>query len=70
MSPIDGETAEPIELKFVVDTHGQPGSFLRLKKFELFFNKFLKVKTFFLFFPRATPGLSASIKYRLKGTML
>ena len=70
MSPIDGETAEPIELKFVVDTHGQPGSVLRLKKFELFFKKFLKVKTFFFIFFTGNAGLSASIKYRLKGTML
>ena len=46
MSPIAGQTAGPIGLKFFVDTHEKPGQCLRLKKIE-----FLKKKI-----PRATPG--------------
>ena len=46
MSPIAGQTAGPIGLKFFVDTHEKPGQCLRLKKIE-----FKKKKI-----PRATPG--------------
>ena len=47
MFPIAGQTAGPNGLKFFVDTRGLPGGVIRLKKFEHFF-------------PRATPGPSAS----------
>ena len=50
MSPIAGQTAGSIGLKFFVDTHGWPCGVLGLKKFEIFFE---------FVFPRATPGPSA-----------
>ena len=37
MSPIAGQTAGSIGLKFFVDTHGWPCGVLGLKKFEIFF---------------------------------
>ena len=53
MFPIAGQTAGPIGLKFFVDTQGWPGGDIGYKKFQkVFFQKF---------FPRATPGPSASI---------
>ena len=52
MLSIAGQTAEPIELKFCVDTHGWPGDV----KNPYFFSKIVCS----IFFSRATPGPSAS----------
>jgi len=57
-----GQTAEPIGLKFFVDTHGWPGVVISLKKilnfiFQIFFHIFI---LFQKIFPWATPGPSAS----------
>ena len=49
MFPIAGQTAKPIGLKFFVDIQRWPGVLKAKKNFENFF------------FPRATPGPSASI---------
>ena len=58
MLPIAGQTAGPIGLKFLVDTHGWPGGVSKEKNFLNFFSK-LKKKSFFQkYFPRATPGRS------------
>ena len=51
-------TAGPIGLKFFVDTWVAGGS-PRLKKSKIFFFQIFKI----FFFPRATPGSSASWKY-------
>ena len=51
MSP-KSQKAGPIGMKFFVDTLGWPGGCFRLKKIQFFFKIF--------FFPRATPGPSAS----------
>ena len=53
MLSIAGQTAGPIGLKFFVDTHEWPGGCYRLKNELLFF-------VFKQFFPRTTPGPSAS----------
>ena len=51
MSTIAGQTAGPIGMKFFfVATYGWPWGVIGLKKFKI------------LFFPRATPGPSASLK--------
>ena len=49
MLRIAGQTAGPIRLICFVDTHGWPGGVI-----SGFF-------TSFIFFPRATPGISASL---------
>ena len=56
MSPIAGRMAGPNGLKICVDTHGWQGGFIGKKKIR--FEK----KKFQSFFPRATPGPSASYK--------
>ena len=55
MSQLADLTAEPIGLKYFVDTHGVGGGCLRLKKSILIFQNF--------FFPSywATPGPSVRI---------
>ena len=50
MSPIDGQTAGPIGLKFFVDTHGWPGGVKNTFKKNIFKQIFL----------RETSGPSAS----------
>ena len=55
MFPIAGQTAGPNGLTFFVDTHGWPTGVVGLKKI-----KFKNLKKIKFFFPRATPGLSAS----------
>ena len=55
MSPIAGQKAGPIGMNFFVDTLGWPGGCFRLKKIQFFFQN--------IFFPRATPGPSASFLY-------
>ena len=59
MLPIVGQMAGPNKLKFFYGHSGVVGGCLRLKKFELFY---IFSKFFFqiYFFPRATPGPSAS----------
>ena len=57
---IAGQTAGPIGLNFFVDTQGWPGSVIGYKKFEFFFSKNV------LFFPRATPGLSARLNIMIQ----
>ena len=57
MFPIAGHTAGPIGLKFVVDTHGWPRGVIKAKKNRIFFPIFFQ----HFFWPRATPGPSASL---------
>jgi len=55
------QTARPIGLTFIVDTHGLPvggGGGSEAKKSKIFLQIF-----FFLLFPPATPGPSASNTY-------
>ena len=51
MLRIAGQTAVPIGMTFFVDTYGRPGGFY-----------FYLTNFFDSFFPRATPGPSASYK--------
>ena len=58
MLPIAGQTAGPIGLKFFVDTQGWPGGVIVKNRNYFFFKLFFK-----FFFPRSTPGPSASLSY-------
>ena len=67
MLPIAGQMARPNGLCFFVDTHWWPGGCCRLKNRFLFKKKIIFNFFFFfsiLFFTLATPGPSASIKYK------
>ena len=61
MLRIAGQTAGPIGLKLFVNIYGWPGGCYRLKKSNFFSKIFKMFKK--IFFPRATPGPSASNEY-------
>ena len=63
MLAIAGQTAEPNWLKKLEGTHWFPGGIIGYKSLIFFPFTFFKIQFFFIrFFPRATPGTSASIQ--------
>ena len=59
MFRISEQTAEPIGVKFFVDTHPCLGGVIGFKKTEVFFHFFSQIffsDLFLTFFPQAMPG--------------